>query len=438
MLNWVFLILIGAGVLCAAFTGTMKSVTDASLSSARSAVELAIALVGQMGLWLGFMRVLQDAGATKSIARALAPVMRRLFPDVPAEHPAMSAMIMNLSANVLGLGNAATPFGLKAMVELEKLNQRRTVATNSMVLFLAINTSGVAVLPLGAIAIRASLGSIDPAGIILPSLLATSLSTIAAILAAKTLQRWALFSVDRYPVPPAPPHEEESAAATKSEETKGAAGEQPEEIRASPWRRASVVAIWIAIGAALAIAIHKSGASGFAVVRDLASSWLLPLLMLAIVSIGYSRKIRVYESFLAGAKEALNIALMVFPFLLAILVAIGMFRASGAMTAVAELLSPITEWVGLPAEALPMALIRPLSGTGAMAVMTEAMKTHGPDSLIGNMVSIMNGASETTFYVLAVYLGAVGIRASRHAVAACLCAEMVGMSAAVALTHLFF
>lgn len=441
MLNWVFLFLVAGAVLTAAFGGSMKAVTDASLASARSAVELALGLIGQMGLWLGFMRILQDAGLMRSIARGLAPVMKRVFPDVPADHPAMGAMIMNMAANMLGLGNAATPFGLKAMIELNRLNTRPGVATNAMALFLAINTSGVAVLPLGVVAIRATLGSSDPAGIVVPSILASALNTIVAVFAAKGLERLGMFAPERY------------EAIGSAVETKPIAGMNEAEQVAAKVEPASLGARLTAwgIGIAVLVALGLQAwrlmnpespdvlpLSGADTARTIFSDWLLPLLMLSIVLFGLSRRVRVYESFIAGAKESFQIAITIIPFLLAILVAIGMFRASGGMEALVLALAPLTSLIGLPAEALPMALIRPLSGSGAIAVMTETMKTYGPDSLVGYMVGVMNGTSETTFYVLALYFGSVQVRAIRHTLAACMTADVVGLLAAVWVTRWFF
>lgn len=451
MLNWVFLLLIGSAVITAAFTGTMQQVTATSLSSAKGAVDLAIGLIGQMALWLGFMRILQDAGLMRSVARGLRPVMTRLFPDVPPEHPAMGAMIMNVAANVAGLGNAATPFGLKAMRELDKLNTHPGVTTNAMSLFLAINTSGVAVLPLGVIAVRATIGSNDPAGIVVPSILATLASTMVAIFVSKMLQRRAIFSVaraaDSTGVERDPSIDAElNPALEKAEES------AVEIAPSSGWRRAAVATVWVSVLVALVLFSRQtigttlpslngepgSVADGTDIARIVMSNWLLPLLMLAIVTFGFGRQAKVYESFVTGAKEGFTIAISIIPFLVAILVAIGMFRASGGMEALIALLTPVTELIGMPAEALPMALIRPLSGSGALAVMTETMKVNGADSLVGYMVSVMSGSTETTFYVLAVYFGSVQVRATRHTVAACLAADVTGMLAAVGLTHLFF
>ncbi len=446
MLNWFFLILIAASAAAGAAAGTMQQVTDASMESAKSAVTLALALVGQMGLWLGFMRILQEAGLMRSLARALAPVMKRLFPDVPADHPAMGAMILNISANMLGLGNAATPFGLKAMVELNRLNTRPGVATNAMVLFLAINTSGVAVLPLGAVAMRAALGSHDAAGIIVPSMLATMCSTIVGILAVKLLSRLRAFDAGRAVLP------DDAAAAGSAQnaapppppgEAKIAGLEQPEaaaldEKETSLPRLAAVLALWLLMLFLIGRAIFAAEERLPDTLRAMLSGWLLPLIMLAIVSVGFVRKVRVYEVFIEGAKDAFGIAVKIIPFLIAILAAVGMFRASGAMDRLTALLGPVTGLIGMPPEALPMALIRPLSGSGALAVLTETMKACGPDSLAGYTVSVMSGSTETTFYVLAVYFGAVGVKATRHTVPCCLAADITGILAACWISRLFF
>jgi spore maturation protein SpmA len=443
VLNWFFFLLVVGAVLAGAINGTMPQVSAASMSSAKSAVELALALVGQMALWLGFMRVLQEAGLMRSLARVLAPLMRRLFPEVPADHPAMGAMILNLSANMLGLGNAATPFGIKAMVELNKLNTRPGVATNAMALFLAINTSGVAVLPLGAVAMRATLGSTDAAGIIVPTLIVSFCSTLVAIAACKLLSRLSAFDVQGSGLVPeesASNPEPRSAAPAPIAGMDKAEAIAAEVASGSTPRLAVMCVAWVAIAVAATHAFQSAGegTSALDFMRALLSGWLLPILMLAIVSVGFVRKVKVYEAFIAGAKEAFQVAIAIIPFLVAILVAIGMFRASGAMESLTSLLSPLTALIGMPADALPMALIRPLSGSGALAVMTETMRAFGPDSLVGYMVSIINGSTETTFYVLAVYFGAVGVRATRHTVACCLSADITGIFVAVFVTRLFF
>ena len=439
MLNGIFIALIVGSVVTAAFSGRMAEVNEAWIDSARFSVETAIGLIGVMALWLGLMRVLRDAGLLGAIAHALAPLMRRLFPDVPPDHPAMGAMIMNMSANMLGLGNAATPFGLKAMQELDRLNPRKGVATDSMALFLAINTSGVAVFPLGVIAIRAALGSENAGGILLPSILATFCSTVVAVLVARTLARRPAYAAERYAEAETEAEPEETLAAgirglDEAEET---VAQRPP---ASRWRVVAMllVAAMIAVGLAQQVAGASADGRLEETGRELLQSWLLPLLMTAIVLFGFSHRLKVYESFIQGAREGFQIAVMIIPFLVAILVAVGMFRASGALDAIIAAVTPAMSLIGFPAEALPMALVRPLSGSGAMGVMMETMKAYGPDSFVGFLVSVMNGSTETTFYVLALYFGSVRVRAARHTVVACLAADATGVLAALLWCRIFF
>jgi spore maturation protein SpmA len=441
VLNGVFIALILSAVLTAAFTGRMPAVNTALLEKAKYAVvDVAIPLVGAMALWLGLMRVLRDAGLMASIARGLAPLMRRLFPDVPTDHPAMGAMIMNISANMLGLGNAATPFGLKAMQELDRLNPRKGVATDSMALFLAINTSGVAVLPLGVVAIRSSLGSQDAGGIIIPSILATLCSTVVAVLVARTLAGRRGYAVERYPANAegeAPPGAGLADAVRGLDEAEAIASERAE------FSRPGLVALVLFVAAVLAAMVLHLGQEPAAAgeptrLEELGKSWLLPLLMGAIAVFGMSRRVKVYDSFIRGAREGFEIAVMIIPFLVGILVAIGMFRASGAFDLLMAAVNPVTSLIGFPPEALPMALVRPLSGGGAMGVMTETLQEYGPDSFVGYLVSVLNGSTETTFYVLALYYGSVRVRAVRHTLAACLAADATAALAALLWCRVFF
>lgn len=442
-MNWIFLVLIGGAVVTAAFTGKMLAVTDATTASAKGAVELAIGLVGQMTLWLGLMGVVREAGLMRSIALRLKPIMTRLFPEVPADHPAMAAMMMNFAANILGLGNAATPFGLKAMGELDKLNQRRGVATNAMALFLVINTAGLAVLPLGVVAVRGMLGSKDPAGIIVPSLISTFVSTVVAVLICKWMQGLKLFAADRYEGTTEP-------GVVKAPDDKAMNEALAAAVEVPPASGARLYVI-LAVLAAVTFAAFRTfsqttyhfawanpAAHVFDLVRVLMSHWILPILILGILLFGMGRRVKVYEVFIASAKEGFQIAIVIIPFLVAILVAVGMFRASGAMEAITSVVGPFTAMIGFPAEALPMALMRPLSGQGSLGIMMETMKSHGPDSFIGYLVSLINGSSETTFYVLALYYGAVQVKAVRHTLAACLIADGVGLLITLGLTHLFF
>ncbi len=438
MLNGIFFALILIATVYGAFAGSMADVTKASIDSAKVAVDLAISLVGQMALWLGLAQVLQDAGLMKVIARFMRPVMRFVFPDIPDGHPALGAILLNIVANMIGLTNAATPFGIKAMLELNKLNQRPGIATNAMCLFLAINTSGVAVLPTGAIAVRAAQGAENPTGIFFPSILATMCSTIVGFLVCRLLQQLPMFAVDRVETPAdaeASPAAPDISGLDKAQEVAEISGR---------WSRArGLFAAATAATLIVALALHvqsqaATGATTLDIVKTVSADWILPILMVLFLMVGFASQVRVYESVVAGAKQGFQVAIMIIPFLVAILVAIGMFRASGAMDLLVDAIGVVTKPLGFPPELLPMALIRPLSGSGALAVVLETMKTYGPDSFIGFTVSVMSGSTETTFYVLAVYFGAVGVRVTRHTVFACLAADMTGMVMAVALSRLFF
>ena len=444
MLNWIFLGLIASATVAGALTGTMQAVTDASIQSAKSAVELAIALIGQMALWLGVFQILEDAGLLKRIARALRPVMSALFKDVPPEHPAMSAMILNIAANMMGLTNAATPFGIKAMIELNRLNKKKGVATDAMALFLAINTSGVAVLPTGVIAVRSAMGANDVTGIFFPSILANMCSTIVGIITAKFLQRLGVFSYARAQALPDAAVDTALTGAVKGLEDaeKKAAEAKP----LAPTRAgvSLVVMLMLLVGLVhyvVTFRLLRANAvqlTGLDIIKEVSAAWIMPLMIVTILLVGFSYRIQVYESVVKGARQGFSVAVMIIPFLVAILVAIGMFRASGSMDALVSVIGPVTETFGLPAEALPMAIIRPLSGSGALGVLMETMNAYGPDSFVGFLVSCMSGSTETTFYVLAVYFGAVGVRAARHTVLACLAADATGVAAATFWAHLFY
>jgi spore maturation protein SpmB len=346
--------------------------------------------------------------------------MVKLFPQVPPDHPAMGAMILNLSANVLGLGNAATPFGIRAMQELDKLNNRPGSATDAMALFLAINTSSVTVLPTGVIALRAAAGSADPAAILPTTLFATAVSTLTAVVAAKLLSR-------AYPQPLPPPAETPAPALPRDGLDEGAA----------PAAGEGAYPLWagiLAVGAVLAL-IPITVWFGKAI-----SPWILPGLMIGFLTFGMIRRVRVYEEFVEGAKEGFQVAVKIIPYLVAILVAVGMLRSSGAMDAMVGLLGPWTGRLGMPAEALPMALMRPLSGSGAYAILAAIINDPaiGPDSYLGWLASTLQGSTETTFYVLAVYFGAVQVRRIRYTLAAGLSADLAGVIAATAACSLMY
>ena len=397
----------------------MDALGLAMIDAAKGSVTLAIGLVGVMALFLGLMKVAEAGGLLAIIAKTVRPLMVRLFPDVPADHPAMGAMIMNISANVLGLGNAATPFGIRAMQELDKLNTQKGTATNAMVMFLAINTSSVTLLPTGVIALRASAGSADPAGILPTTLFATICSTTVAIIAVKLYQR--------FTAPLAPVSDESDTAIEETSENSADLAQEPG--KPYPiWVSATVLAVVVAL---IPVTIVYG--------RDIAP-WIIPGLMVALLGFGALRGVRVYEAFVEGARDGFDVALRIIPYLVAILVAVAMLRASGALELLITPLGAITQHLGLPAEALPMALLRPLSGSGAYGVLASIIQdpATGPDTYIGYLVSTFQGSTETTFYVLAVYFGAVQIRRIRHALAAALTADFAGIAAAVAITAYLF
>lgn len=431
MLNGIFVFVVLASILLAAFSGQMQGLTDAILTDSRKAVDLSLKLIGVMAFFLGLMKVAEDGGLLRVLARALAPIMRRLFPTVPPDHPAMSAMILNISSNMLGLANAATPFGIKAIEHLNELNTKKGTATNAMVLFLAINTAGLAVLPSGVIGLRAAAGSLDATGIFFPTWFASGCATITGITAAFLLARLPGF---RATEPPVMNLSDTTAAVADSIADDPDAPELKPPAFGKP-----LAALFVVTFLGLGIwSIVKTAAeqSAFDTVRTIMSYWTLPMIVGALVLFGWVRGVRVYESLVEGAKEGFNVAIRIIPFLVAILVGVGMFRASGGIDLITRGVGPLTSLIGMPAEALPMAILRPLTGSGAMGVMAEAMSAHGPDSLIGYMVSTFQGSTETTFYVLAVYFGAVGVTRSRHALPACLLADVAGILAAVFIVNL--
>ncbi|HCP48407.1 MAG TPA: spore maturation protein [Deltaproteobacteria bacterium] len=407
-MNAVFFAIVMLSFVFALINGTPAAVGQGALDGAKSSVDLAIGLVGYIALFLGLLKVVEEAGGLRFMARIIRPLLVRLFPDVPPDHPAMGAMVMNIAANALGLGNAATPFGLKAMKELATLSREKGTATNAMVLFLAINTSGLALLPTGMIGLRALKDSADPAAIFPPTLVATACSTVVGILVAKLLSRASWFAAPQV-------QREADAAVAAATEAEGAGSLLP-------------LALFGLVMAAMVMVVYVHG--------EVASAWILPVLIAGMLTVGFVRRVKVYEVFVAGAKEGFELAVMIIPYLVAILAAVGMFRGSGGLDWLMEKLGPITSMLGMPAEVLPIALIRPLSGSGAFGVTAELVDTHGPDTLIGQLATTMNGSTDTTFYVLAVYFGSVGISRIRHAVPAGLAADFTGVLAAVAAVHI--
>ena len=397
----------------------MAALGKAMIGTAGDAVTLAIGLVGVMALFLGLMKIAERAGLLIVVARTLQPLMTRLFPGVPADHPAMGAMIMNLSANVLGLGNAATPFGIRAMEHLDTLNGDKGKATDAMILFLAINTSSVTLLPTGVIALRAAAGSADPAGIVPTTLFATLVSTTVAIFSAKLCAR--LFAKSA----PLPASGEDAAATYEDADD------------ALPAPPAEGYPAWVSIavlGGVLAL-VPLTILYG----RTFAP-WIVPGLMVGFLALGMWKKVPVYECFVDGAKDGFNVALRIIPYLVAILVAVSMFRNSGALELLITPLGAVTELVGLPADALPMALLRPLSGSGAYGILASIINDPavGPDSYAGYLVSTFQGSTETTFYVIAVYFGAVQIKRLRYALIPALSADFAGIAAAVFIVSMLY
>lgn len=399
----------------------MQSLANGMVETAGSSVTLAIGLVGVMALFLGLMKVAEEGGMLTIIAKTIRPLMVRLFPEIPADHPAMGAMILNMSANALGLGNAATPFGIRAMQELDKLNPCKGTATNSMALFLAINTSSVTLLPTGVIALRAAAGSNDPAGILPTTLFATVCSTTVAIVMCLILRRfW-----------------QSAEQATPAEDMAEIDAEKDNDGEVLPDAASDAYPAWISAAALIGITalVPLTIVYGATI-----SPWIIPGLMVALLGFGVAKKVRVYEAFVEGAKDGFNVAIRIIPYLVAILVAVGMFRSSGALEAMIAVIGPITTLFGMPPEALPMALLRPLSGSGAYGVLASIIQDPniGPDSYAGYLVSTLQGSTETTFYVLAVYFGAVQIRRIRFALVAALSADFAGIAAAVIICSILY
>jgi spore maturation protein SpmA len=386
----------------------MEALGNSLAQSAQDAVTLGIGLIGAMALFQGLLKVAEAAGMLEALARLLRPVLHRLFPKVPPDDPAMGAMVMNVAANMLGLSNAATPFGVRAMKALDRLNPARGTATDAMVLFLAINTANVTLLPTHVMALRAAAGSHDPAAVIPTTLFATIFATGAAILVAKLGARW--WPSENDPHPPA----DAGPSLSRLRERGG--------VRVSP-ATALTLLLFLAFIAATLI-------WGRAI-----SPWILPLLVAGVLALGAIRRVPIYEAFVKGAKEGLWISFRIIPYLVAVLAAVGMFRASGAMDALVAPLGRALAPVGLPAEAVTMAVLRTLSGSASFGYLASLLKDPaiGPDSYTGMLVSTLYGSSETTFYVLAVYFGAAGVRRIRHALIAGLAADLVALIAATAI-----
>ncbi|MBL8666699.1 MAG: spore maturation protein [Rhodospirillales bacterium] len=412
--------------------GTMERLAKAIVDDAGQSVVLAIGLAGMMALFLGLMKIAEAGGLLHLVARLLRAPMIRLFPSVPPAHPAMGAMILNIGSNVLGLGNAATPFGIRAMQHLDALNPLKGTATNAMVLFLAINTSSVTLLPTTVIALRAAAGSADPAGIIPTTLFATLCSTAVAISLAKACETFSPVAGGSLPTPPllssspAPALGAPGPSVACSEEEASAPQAAATPAALSPWVSGLLVAAVLGVIPAMLIWGAVIG------------PWIIPALVAGLVTFGAVRRVRVYEAFIEGAGDGFQIAVRIIPYLIAILVAVGMLRASGLLDLVIQPIGVITAPFGLPAEGLLMGLLRALSGSGAFAYLASLLNDPaiGPDSYTGYLVSTIQGSTETTFYVLAVYFGAVGVQRMRHAVFVGIAADAAGVAASVLICSL--
>ncbi len=379
------------------FPAIMQSTFDTS----KQGFEISLGLTGVLSLWLGIMKVGEKGGVVNALARLLGPVFARLFPDVPKGHPVVGNIFMNLAANMLGLDNAATPLGLKAMEGLQELNAKKDTASNPMIMFLVLNTSGLTLIPVSIMTYRFQCGAAQPTDIFVPILLATFVSTLAGIIITSLYQRINLFN--------------RTLLLT---------------LGGMSVFMASIV--WI---------FSRMDAAAMNIAGSTTANVLLLLIIILFILAGIRKKINVYDAFIEGAKEGFSTAVRIIPYLIAVLVGIGVFRASGAMDWLIDGLHQLVAWTGAPSDwvgALPTALMKPLSGSGARGMMVDAMNTYGADSFVARLSCVFQGSTDTTFYILAVYFGSVGVRHTRHAVACGLLADLAGVIAAIGICYLFF
>lgn len=379
------------------FPAIMQSTFDTS----KQGFEISLGLTGVLSLWLGIMKVGEKGGVVNALARLLGPIFARLFPDVPKGHPVVGNIFMNLAANMLGLDNAATPLGLKAMEGLQELNAKKDTASNPMIMFLVLNTSGLTLIPVSIMTYRFQCGAAQPTDIFVPILLATFVSTLAGIIITSLYQRINLFN--------------RTLLLT---------------LGGMSVFMASIV--WI---------FSRMDAATMNIAGSTTANVLLLLIIILFILAGIRKKINVYDVFIEGAKEGFSTAVRIIPYLIAVLVGIGVFRASGAMDWLIDGLHQLIAWAGLPSDwvgALPTALMKPLSGSGARGMMVDAMNTYGADSFVARLSCVFQGSTDTTFYILAVYFGSVGVRHTRHAVACGLLADLAGVVAAIGVCYLFF
>ncbi len=403
---WIFFILAAAVVALGRFIATgdpaaLSAVVDSTFSSAKSGFEISLYLTGVLTLWLGLMKVGEAGGAVGGLSRIISPLFSRLFPGVPKGHPAHGAMTMNIAANMLGLDNAATPMGLKAMAELQTLNPEKERATNAQIMFLVLNTSGLTIIPVTIMAYRQQCGAANPADIFLPLLLSTYVSTLAGLVAVAVVQKINLFN--------------------------------------------RVVLAYLGgltlLLAGLVFALRGADRDLVQNISVAASCIILLTVICGFVILAMRRRVNVYDTFIEGAKDGFKTAVGIIPFLVAMLVAVGMFRASGALDFLLDGIRSLVDLCGADGrfvDALPTAFMKPLSGSGARGFMIECMQNCGADSFAGRLACMFQGAADTTFFILAVYFGSVGIKDTRHAVACGLIADVAGVFAAIGLAYFFF
>lgn len=382
-------------------TEVFPAIMNSTFETSKAAFKISLGLTGVLSLWLGIMKIGEKGGVINVVARVLSPVFTRLFPDIPKGHPVTGSIFMNVAANMLGLDNAATPLGLKAMEQLQELNPKKDTATNPMIMFLVLNTSGLTLIPVSIMVYRAQMGAAQPTDIFVPILLATFFSTLAGIVCTSLYQRINLIN------------------------------------------RTMLLTLggMSAVVAAIIWGFAQMDKAQMNVVSNSVANILLMLIIVMFILAGMRKKVNVYDAFIEGAKDGFNTAVRIIPYLVAILVGIGVFRASGAMDMLVDgikwtvaALGGNTDFVG----ALPTALMKPLSGSGARGMMVDAMTTYGADSFVGRLSCIFQGSTDTTFYILAVYFGSVGVRYTRHAVACGLLADLAGVIAAIAICYMFF
>lgn len=382
-------------------TEVFPEIMNSTFASSKTAFEISLGLTGVLSLWLGIMKIGERGGVVNALARVLSPVFTRLFPDIPKGHPVTGSIFMNIAANMLGLDNAATPLGLKAMEQMQTLNTRKDTATNPMIMFLVLNTSGLTIIPVSIMVYRAQMGAAQPTDIFIPILLATFFSTLTGIIVTSLYQRINL--LNRVML-------------------------------------LTLGALCVAV-AAVMWGFGRLDKEQMNIVSTSVANILLFTIIITFILAGVRKKVNVYDAFIEGAKDGFSTAVRIIPYLVAILVGIGVFRASGAMDMliggikwVVEACGGNTDFVG----ALPTALMKPLSGSGARGMMVDAMTTYGADSFVGRLSCIFQGSTDTTFYILAVYFGSVGVRYTRHAVACGLLADLAGVIAAIAICYMFF